>query len=212
MSAANPTNRMTLADALRALPAAAPTRDVWPKLAAQLAAHARTSRRRYFLPAALAASIALAVIAMQFVRHAPKDPVAAISASATVADSRASSKANDTTVIAAMNAANSTNANATANRDAQLAVLQSRSRALEGWLRRTGKAGSPLQGQDLAAAIEIENLIGLVDVELAAPGHANPLPLWQRRVALLDDLTTLRYSNYQLAAGGTAIAAANRID
>jgi len=31
--------------------------------------------------------------------------------------------------------------------------------------------------------------------------------LWQRRVALLEDLSALRYSNYQLAAGGRVATA-----
>jgi len=64
----------------------------------------------------------------------------------------------------------------------------------------------PLQGQDLAAATEIENLIGLVDVELSAPRELPDANLWQRRVALLEDLSALRYS-YQLAAGGRVTAA-----
>ncbi len=111
-----------------------------------------------------------------------------------------------------MNTALAANAAETTAQDMQLATLEERSRALEGWLRDTSRAASPLPGQELAAATEIENLIGLVDVELAAPGHTDPLPLWRRRVALLEDLTALRYSNYQLAAGDAAVASANRID
>ena len=64
-----------------------------------------------------------------------------------------------------------------------------------------------MQGQDLAAATEIENLIGLVDVELSAPREMPDADLWQRRVALLEDLSALRYSNYQLAAGGRVATA-----
>jgi hypothetical protein len=89
-----------------------------------------------------------------------------------------------------------------ANQPDRLAQLQQRSQALERWLRETGRDAAPLQGQDLAAAAEIENLIGLVDVELAAPRQTRAPALWQRRVGLLEDLAALRYSNYRLAAGG----------
>ena len=55
----------------------------------------------------------------------------------------------------------------------------------------------------MAAAAEIENLIGIVDVQLAAPapndGGRDEQKLWRRRVDLLEDLTALRYSNYRLA-------------
>jgi hypothetical protein len=94
---------------------------------------------------------------------------------------------------------------------AALAQLQQRSRALERWLRQTRHDAAPLPGQDLAAAAEIENLIGLVDVELAAPRQTHALALWQRRVGLLEDLTALRYSNYRLAAGDR-IATSMQID
>ncbi|MGE5167850.1 MAG: hypothetical protein ACM3KT_04460, partial [Deltaproteobacteria bacterium] len=94
---------------------------------------------------------------------------------------------------------------------ARLAQLQQRSQALERWLRETGRDAAPLQGQDLAAAAEIENLIGLVDVELAAPRQVRAQALWQRRIGLLEDLAALRYSNYRLAAGGQ-LAASWQID
>jgi hypothetical protein len=50
-----------------------------------------------------------------------------------------------------------------------------------------------------------------VDVELAAPRQIDALPLWQRRVALLEDLTTLRYSTYRLTESSLADAS-NRIN
>jgi hypothetical protein len=90
------------------------------------------------------------------------------------------------------NAANDTN-----DQDGQgLDAMQSRSRALERWLRDTGKDSAPQTAQDLAASAEIEDMIGMVDVQLASPGAGQApaaLPLWQRRVALLEDLATLRY-------------------
>ena len=74
--------------------------------------------------------------------------------------------------------------------------MQTRSRELEKWLRDTGAASAPQSSQDLAASAEIEDMIGLVDVQLGATDStdAAALPLWRRRVALLEDLSTLRYS------------------
>ena len=72
--------------------------------------------------------------------------------------------------------------------------MQSRSHALEHWLRETGGDSAPQSAQDLAASAEIEDMIGMVDVQLADQSEDDAsLPLWRRRVALLEDLTTLRY-------------------
>ena len=186
-------NRVTLGEALRALPLAAPQGDEWTLLRERLLpARARTSAwRRYALPAALAATLAGAF----FLLRAPQT-----SAPATVARAPASSSTNGTESDPIHFARTA------ANRGDRLAQLQQRSRALERWLRQTGRDAAPLQGQDLAAAAEIENLIGLVDVELAAPRQTRAQTLWRRRVGLLEDLAALRYSNYRLAAGGTTAA------
>jgi hypothetical protein len=195
---------MKLGDALRALPLAAPARDAWPALAAQLAPRrqsAKPPRRawRYGVPLALAAGLALALVVPQMLRR-PQPP--AVTTIATVAPADASSTSNSAANGAVrVDAANMTNATSVQTQESagvQLAAAQNRSQALERWLRDTRHAASPLPSQDLVAASEIENLIGLIDVELAsAPSRA--LPLWQRRVALLEDLTALRYSNYRLA-------------
>jgi hypothetical protein len=103
------------------------------------------------------------------------------------------------------NAANSANVTSTQSADAQLASLQRQSQALEHWLHETGRAAVPLSGQDLAAAAEIEDMIGLVDGQLNSAPQDSELPLWQRRVALLEDLTALRYSSYKLAETGVAL-------
>jgi len=181
---------LNLVDALRALPLQAPERSAWPELAAKLRdtkigevqKHERV--RRFVVPAALAAALAGVFILTYRVTPAPP-------ATATIAPPAASSSMNSVNVDSA-----------------RLAVLQQRSQDLERWLRATGEAAMPLQGQDLVAATEIENLIGLVDVELAAPQEMRDAGLWQRRVALLEDLSVLRYSNYQLAAGGGHVLAA----
>lgn len=195
MSAAD---KLTLGEALRRLPQAAPPGDEWTLLRERL----QPTRvrpfawRRYVLPAALAAALAGAFVVL---RPAPAP------APATVAHAGASSSTNGTATAQIHNAQN------VANQDVRLAQLQLRSQALERWLRETGSDASPLQGQDLAAAAEIENLIGLVDVELAAPRQTRAQALWQRRVGLLEDLAALRYSSYRLAAGGQ-LAASTRID
>jgi hypothetical protein len=105
------------------------------------------------------------------------------------------------------NAANSTNVTnvQTAEPADRLALLQQHSQALEHWLHETERAAAPLSGQDLAAAAELEDMIGLVDGQLNAAPPESELPLWQRRVALLEDLTALRYSSYRLAETGVAL-------
>ena len=212
-----PGNLMPLPEALRALPQVAPERSAWAQIAAELEAgntqgakitarpmhRVRTGARRrvrWMLPASLAAGLVLAFAAMAMLqhngRHAP--------AIATVAQPAASSNAN------VANSANTSNVTNVANRDtplepgtgAQLHALQQHSQALEHWLRETSRSAAPLPGQDLAAATEIEDMIGLIDVQLGSSDRDGDLPLWRRRVALLEDLTALRYSRYSLAETG----------
>jgi len=205
-----------LGDALRALPLATPERDGWPVLAAQLAQNSRAAKSprrawRYTVPLALAAGLGLALVVSHLLRHPPMTAVTSI---ATVAPAATSSSSGSTTNDA--NMTNATNIQTQGNAGTQLAVAQlvaaqNRSQALERWLRDTRYAASPLPSQDLVAASEIENLIGLVDVELAsAPTRA--LPLWQRRVALLEDLTALRYSNYRLAETASTTASIDTLN
>jgi hypothetical protein len=190
-------NHVTLGEALRALPLAAPPGDEWTLLRERLRPlPTRPSAwRRYALPAALAAALAGAFVVLR----APQPP-----APATITHAAASSSTNGTEADRIHDAQHAAS-------PARLAQLQQRSQALERWLRDTGRDAAPLQGQDLAAAAEIENLIGLVDVELAAPRQVRAQALWQRRVGLLEDLAALRYSNYRLAAGGQ-LAASWQID
>ena len=189
-------NHVTLGEALRALPLAAPPGDEWTLLRERLQPlQTRPSAwRRYALPVALAAALAGAFVLMRVPPTAP----------ATVAHLAASSFTNGTEADRIHDVQEAAG-------PARLAQLQQRSQALERWLRETGRDAAPLQGQDLAAAAEIENLIGLVDVELAAPRQTRAQVLWQRRVGLLEDLAALRYSNYRLAAGGQ-VAASWQID
>jgi len=187
---------MPLPEALRALPQVAPAQSAWPQLAATLAAQGARDRvkqrRRHLLPAAIAAGIALAVAATTLLHFSPQ-PSALGPQLATVSQPAASSSTN---------AANTTNATNPQTAIEQLAALQQRSQELEQWLRETTRAAAPLSGQDLAAATEIEDMIGMVDMQLGAQQSNGGLPLWQRRVALLEDLTVLRYSSYSVAASG----------
>jgi hypothetical protein len=201
-----PGNLKSLPEALRDLPQLAPQASSWPQLAAQLreAGLAKSEpppqrrARRWFVPAALAAGIALAAVALPLLHHAARAPAPAVATVSTPAASIST------------NAANSTNATSTrsatgADAATELASLQQHSQALEHWLRETERVAAPLRGQDLAAAAELEDMIGLVDGQLNAAPPDSELPLWRCRVALLEDLTALRYSSYKLAETGVAL-------
>ncbi|HKE47981.1 MAG TPA: hypothetical protein VKB52_07940 [Rhodanobacteraceae bacterium] len=89
------------------------------------------------------------------------------------------------------------------NDTAELAQLHDRSRTLERWIAAVA-ARAPQDSRDLMAAVEVEDLIGLVDVQLGgARGDADALPLWRQRVALLEDLAAIRGSAFALAENGT---------
>jgi len=198
---------MPLPEALRALPQVAPAQSAWPQLAAQLAAQSgvrdRVSpRRRYFIPAAIAAGILLALIASPLLLQLRGPQPSALSPQpATIPQPVASTHTN------AANTTNATNPQTAVDAGAQLAALQQRSQDLEHWLRETTRAAAPLSGQDLAAATEIEDMIGMVDMQLGAQQNNGGLPLWRHRVALLEDLTVLRYSSYSVAASGIDVKA-----
>ncbi|MBO9664866.1 hypothetical protein [Dokdonella sp.] len=167
------TSAPSLADALRALPQAAPQPDLWPDLAQALAARRRRPWRRYALPAALAAGIAMLALA----------PLSTTTLPPAVPTQTAATTKADTPPTA----------------DAELAALHQRSQALERWIASATVA--PLDSRDLMAAVEVEDMIGLVDVQLGATrGDADALPLWRQRVTLLEDLATIRANRYAIAA------------
>lgn len=166
-----------LAAALRALPESAPMSDLWPDLAKSLAARKRPSWRRYAIPFAAAAAIAIALLAPKLATHEPvQTPIAATSPT--------------------------TSPGATPDAD-ELVALHERSRTLETWIAAVS-ARAPQDGRDLMAAVEVEDLIGLVDVQLGgANGNVEALPLWRQRVALLEDLAAIRANGAAFAAAGT---------
>jgi len=208
----SPPEMKSLPEALRALPQVAPERSAWPQLAAQLAAQGiagtaptvlapKPARRnwRWAVPAALAAGIVLVAVAWPLLQRPAPAVGALVATAAPVAASIQTNAANSTNTTSTQSATDARNA------DTQLASLQQHSQALERWLHETGRAAAPLSGQDLAAAAEIEDMIGLVDGQLNSAPQESELPLWQHRVALLEDLTALRYSSYKLAETGVAL-------
>jgi hypothetical protein len=165
----------TLAAALRALPDAAPQPDLWPALAQSLQQRRRRPRAwRYALPAALAAGIAFALLLPRTPAPTPQAPVATTSAATASAPQPAAPKDD-------------------------LAELRRRSQALQDWIG-TFAANAPQDSRGLMAAVEIEDLIGLIDMQLdAARGPDDALPLWRQRVALLEELATVRSHAYAVA-------------
>lgn len=167
-------NDAALAAALRALPDAAPTPDLWPELARSIEARRRRPWH-YVLPMALAAGIALALVLPKLAHRealpAPATPVANVTAPAAASPD-------------------------------ELSQLHTRSQSLERWIAAVA-ARAPQDGRDLMAAVEVEDLIGLVDVQLGgAHTEADALPLWRQRVALLEDLAAIRGNGVALAANG----------
>ena len=168
-----------LAAALRALPMAEPPRDLYAQIAQTL--RMRRSRRRWLIPTALAAGILLGVFVLRTLLPDPAEPES----------SRTADLAMQTPASAS-----------------ELDSLHAYSRSLESWLAALSD-DAPREGRNLMAAAELEDLIGLVDVQLSATrNESESLPLWRQRVALLEDLAAVRSEPFTLAAeAGRADAA-----
>lgn len=183
-----PRELITLPEQLRALPQVAPSASAWPELAAKLSSQPvpriTPRRRSWLVPAALAAGVVFAFATTALLQvPKPHNP----------GDSEATKNGAPASVSPAQTAKSDTTADAHGKAE-DIAALQAHSRALEHWLHDTNNTSAPQSAQDLAASAEIEDMIGLVDVQLASPEAAAALPLWRRRVALLEDLATVRYS------------------
>ena len=173
-----------LAAALRALPQSAPQPDLWPELARALDRKRRPRAWRYLLPAALAAGVALALL---IPRSPTRDSEAPRVASVPATTSAPTTSAPDARNVTAPAPGN------------EIEQLHERSQTLERWIAAVA-ARAPQDSRDLMAAVEVEDLIGLVDVQLGgARGEADALPLWRRRVALLQDLASIRGSAFAVA-------------
>ena len=171
----------SLAAALRALPDAAPQPDLWPTLARELAERRKPRAWRTLVPFALAAGLLLATLLPRAPVHESAPPeVAANPPPGTPA--------------------------AAAPAD-ELDALRTRSQTLERWIAAVA-ARAPQSSRDLMAAVEVEDLIGLVDLQLGgAHAPTDALPLWRQRVALLEDLATIRGSAFAIAANDDGTAA-----
>ena len=163
-----------LAAALHGLPLAAPAPGVWPELEAALRAQGRIAAPRYrrwtfAVPVALAAALVLAVVLSRAPTPAPGTAPAPLAAARSDAPAPG------------------------ADASGELASLRRQSQRLESWLAQLTQGATPLDGADLMAAAETEDLIGLVDVQLAAAGaRPEAAALWRQRIALLEDLAALR--------------------
>lgn len=165
-----------LGKALRNLPGRAPDARTWERIRARAAARQR--RRRLLqagLPLALAASLLIA-LGIGYSLHA-RGP-APLAGPAKASPAKISVNQNGVT----------------------LAQLQSHSMRLEQWLGELRASGAPLQGPALASAVSLQDRIGLIDLQLAAPGTAGDRrALWRQRIHLLQDLAMLRASQSPLS-------------
>lgn len=145
---------------------------------------ARPRRRPRWVPAALAAGLALFAIALVPMNRdavVPQPP----------------------THTAGSDGPPSTNT--PTDSTAELAELRSESSRIEEWLRTLKADETPLDGRSLMAATEIEDMIGLIDLQLAAGSDtgSDTYALWRDRVELLRDLAAVR-TTYSLAGTGVA--------
>lgn len=186
-----------LRDALRALPLAAPSASAWPALEAALRASGAAQeapRRawRWAVPAALAAGLALALLL-------PREAVTPTTMPATAVASSTPSPA-----LIARTATTERTSAPTPKAD-DLDALHARSQRLETWLAHVASGGAPLDGQNLMAAAEVEDLISLVDEQLAGAGDTpEAAALWRQRIALLEDLGAIRTAAYGTSISGLA--------
>lgn len=162
----------TLAAALRALPASAPARDLWPEMAARVRRRGAVRRAVWFtLPAAFAAGIALTLAWPQF--HRPAASPASAPVAAQTSSHAATSAAND------------------------LDALQASSRQWQAWVQKLDRDGAPLDGRQLTQAVTLQDRIGLVDLQLsAARNPSTTAALWQQRITLLQQLGLLHLQPY----------------
>jgi hypothetical protein len=164
-----------LATALRRLPGGRPPQDLWPAVAARAKRRpARARQWRIALPIGLAAAIALAIMVPLFMVH-----------HAAVPQARAPEASHSG-----------------AHAEMAVASWQQRSRRLQAWVDWLGADSTPINGNTLNEVVDLQDRIGLVDLQLdAARGARAQLPLWRQRVALLQRLAWLRLVDDRVQAG-----------
>ena len=172
-------SRAACAAALRALPECRPDRDLWPDLARALQTRRRSRRLHMLVPLALAAGLAAFMLWPRQTVQ-PSLPTTPLST-----------------------------AGKQATHSAELAALQQRSQSMERWISALSHSAAQ-DSRNLMAAVEVEDLIGLIDIQLGAARDANDvLPLWRKRVRLLEDLATIRASGASVATGHFALTSAD---
>ncbi|MBB6184128.1 hypothetical protein HNQ86_001473 [Oleiagrimonas soli] len=174
-----------LRQALSRLPEHSPQAGTWATIQARAVARRRTRQRlRRMLPLAAAASLLLALGLPTLLDQDATPPGTQTATQPTTLHTVQTS-------TPAIRHATST----TQTAPATLAALQSRSMRMEQWLSELRAGGAPLQGPALARAVDLQDRIGLVDLQLSAPSDAAARKtLWQQRVNLLQDLAMLRVS------------------
>lgn len=171
------TTDASLADALRALPGHSPQPDLWPGLARSLHARRRSRQLRTLVPLALAAGLALVLLWPKDAVHQPAPlPLASVNGETTPAAS-----------------------------NVKLADLKQHSQNLERWIAAVSRNAAQ-DSRDLMAAVEVEDLIGLVDLQLGASADSTDTrALWQQRVSLLEDLATIRAAAARIDTSNLAL-------
>ena len=151
-----------LGAALRALPLLAPERSAWPALQARLAARRRRAIAKRWVPALAAAALIALAVAPLLRKTAPAGPATTTTASAPAA----------------------------AQPDATLAKLIDANRGAEARRRLQRGLSSELDGDAALASAQLEDLVGLVDVQLQSVSDPKQsAALWQRRLDLVNTLT-----------------------
>lgn len=80
-----------------------------------------------------------------------------------------------------------------ADADPELTALIAQNQVYESALRSTAFGGRALSARDALAGAEIEDLIGMLDLELSATGDAvQARDLWQQRLVLMQELAAVR--------------------
>jgi hypothetical protein len=182
--------RIPLGLALAQLPQEAPERSAWPALAARLAARGATAttattapsatRRLPRWPLALAASVAIGLLALpRWLDTSADAPAPAVSGTAAVAGTAATTVASD----------------------AQLVALMTESSRLERLIAAADDGTSSATAA--ALSLELEDRLATLDGALQSnPDASRQLALWQQRVQVLRDVAAVETSRRYLASEG----------
>lgn len=173
-----------LGAALRELPLAAPAGSAWPEMAAALAAQRKPARARGLLPALASAAVLALAVGLALKSPAPEQPASV------AAGSEQSPAGRDPTGEPTTGASSD---------------LIARNRELEMMLR--GIDRMPLDAESALAGAQLEDLIGMLDLELSATREdARARLLWQQRLVLLQELATVRQTGFAAVAQDAGIA------